>query len=105
MAIKILVLSDLFERDVSKLVSEINDNSDLKKLLGTELKLKASEIYKLQSNLDYNLIFQFLKRVFQPRTRLRNKKQEIIIIDTSSIVIDLNMWRNRHKIGKIDKKI
>ena len=104
LAIKILVLSDLFERDVSKLVSEINDNSDLKKLLGTELKLKASEIYKLQSNLDYNLIFQFLKRVFQPRTRLRNKKQEIIIIDTSSIVIDLNMWRNRHKIGKIDKR-
>jgi hypothetical protein len=68
------------------------------------MKLKTSDIYKLQSNLDYNLIYQFLKRVFQPKRRTRNKKQETIIIDSSSIEIDLNIWRNRHKIGKSDKE-
>lgn len=104
LSIKVLILSDLFERDVSKLVSEINENLALKKLLGIDMKLKSSDIYKLQSNLDYNLIYQFLKRVFQPKRRTRNKKQETIIIDSSSIEIDLNIWRNRHKIGKSDKK-
>ena len=104
LCIKILILSDLFERDISKLVSEINDNLELKKLLGAELKIKASEIYKLQSSLDYDLIYQFLRHVFQPKRRIRNKKPEIIIIDTSSIEIDLNIWRNRHKIGKSNKK-
>ena len=93
MAIKVLVLSDLFERDISRLVSEINDNQELKKLLGTDSKLKANDIYKLQSNLDYSLIYQFFKLVFQPKKKIRNKKQEIVIIDTSSIKIDLNLWR------------
>ena len=83
---------------------KINGNSKLKKLLGAEKELKADEIYKLQSNLEYNLIYQFLKQVFHPKKRKRNKKAETIIIDTSSIKIDLNMWRNRYKIGKSDKK-
>jgi hypothetical protein len=104
MAIKVLVLSDLFERDISRLVSEINDNQELKRLLGTDSKLKASDIYKLQSNIDYSLIYQFFKLVFQPKKRIRNKKQEVVIIDTSSIKIDLNLWRNKHKIGKSNKK-
>ncbi|VVB72440.1 Transposase DDE domain protein [uncultured archaeon] len=103
-SIKVLILSDLFERDISKLVSEINDNIELKRLLRINSKLKANEIYKMQSNLDYDLIYLFLKRLFQPRKRLRNRKAETIIIDTSSIVIDLNMWRNKHKIGKANKK-
>lgn len=104
LSIKILVLSDLFERDISRLVSEINENIGLKRLLGIDSKVNADEIYKIQSNLDYESIFRFLKRLFQPRKRLRDKKVETIIIDTSSIVIDLNMWRNRYKIGKGDKK-
>jgi hypothetical protein len=33
LAIKVLIRSDLFERDNSKLVSEINNNSELKRLL------------------------------------------------------------------------
>jgi len=69
LAIKVLIVSDLFERDISKLVSEINGNSKLKKLLGAEKELKADEIYKLQSNLEYNLIYQFLKQVFHPKKR------------------------------------
>ena len=105
LSIKILILSDLFERDISNLVSEINENIELKRLLGIDSKVNADEIYKMQSNLDYELIFRFLKRLFQPRKRLRDKKVEKIIIDTSSIVIDLNMWRNRYKIGKGIKNI
>ena len=53
-SIKVLILADLFERDISRLVSEINDNADLKRLLAIDSDLKASEIYKLQSDLDYN---------------------------------------------------
>ncbi len=33
LSIKLLVLSDLFERDISNLISEINVNPELKKLL------------------------------------------------------------------------
>ncbi|HPY04263.1 MAG TPA: hypothetical protein PL161_13670, partial [Spirochaetota bacterium] len=87
--------SDLSERDISRLVSEINENIALKRHFGIASDVKADEIYKIQSNLDYKSIFRFLKRLFQPRKRLRDKKVETIIIDTSSIVIDLNMWRNR----------
>ncbi|MBK7386195.1 MAG: hypothetical protein IPI63_05510 [Methanothrix sp.] len=105
MSIKVLILSDLFERDISRLVSEINENIALKRLLGINSKVKANEIYKMQSNLDYELIFTFFKRLFQPRKRLRDKKVETVIIDTSSIAIDLNLWRNRHRIGKGDKNI
>jgi hypothetical protein len=104
LSIRVLILSDLFERDISKLVSEINENNKLKQLLRLDSAINADEIYKLQSNLDYDSIFLFLKRLFQPRRNLRNRKSETIIIDTSSIVIDLNMWRNRHKIGQVNKK-
>jgi hypothetical protein len=104
LSIKVLILSDLFERDISNLVSEINENIELKRFLGIDRKINANEVYKMQSNIDFDLIFQFLRTLFQPRKRLRNKKVETIIIDTSSVVIDLNMWRNRYKIGKEDKK-
>jgi hypothetical protein len=104
LSIKVLILSDLFERDISKLISEINNNLELKRFLGIDRKINANEVYKMQSNIDFDLIFQFLRTLFQPKKRLRNKKVESIIIDTSSIVIDLNMWRNRYRIGKEDKK-
>jgi hypothetical protein len=104
LSIKVLILSDLFERDISNLVSEINENIELKRFLGIDRNINANEVYKMQSNIDFDLIFQFLRTLFQPKKRLRNKKVETIIIDTSSIVIDLNMWRNRYKIGKEDKK-
>jgi hypothetical protein len=55
-------VSDLFERDISKLVSEINGNSKLKKLLGAEKELKADEIYKLQS-ICHRLSPPFLREV------------------------------------------
>jgi hypothetical protein len=63
LSIRVLILSDLFERDISKLVSEINENTKLKKLLRLDSAINADEIYKLQSNLDYDSIFLFLKKV------------------------------------------
>ena len=77
LSIKVLILSDLFERDVSRLVSEINENISLKKLLGINSKVKADEIYKMQSNLEYELIFTFFKRLFQPRKRLCFRRSKI----------------------------
>lgn len=74
-SIKVLILSDLFERDISRIVSEINDNTNLKRLLGIDSKLKANEIYKLQLNFDYTLIYQFLQHLFLIRKRIRNKNK------------------------------
>jgi len=102
--IKILILSDLFERDISRLVSEVNENCDLRKLLRIDSTIKADDIYRMQSDVDYDLIFLFFKRIFNSRKKLRDKKSKTVIIDTSSIVIDLNIWRNRHRIGKVNKK-
>lgn len=104
LSIKLLVLSDLFERDISNLISEINVNSELKRLLRINSDIKPQSIYKLHSNLDYSLTYAFFRRLFSTRRISRRKKAEIIIVDTTSIVIDLNTWRNKHKIGKENKK-
>lgn len=104
LSIKLLVLSDLFERDISNLISEINVSSELKKLLKINSEIKPQSIYKLHSKLDYNLTYTFFRRLFSVRHNYRRNKAEIIIVDTTSIVIDLNMWRNKHRIGKENKK-
>jgi hypothetical protein len=51
LAIKIIVLSSLFERDISYIVSEINQNSELQKLLDTDSAINPQEIYKLNAAL------------------------------------------------------
>jgi hypothetical protein len=104
LSIKLLVLSDLFERDISNLISEINVNSELKKLLRINSEIKPQSIYKLHSKLDYSLTYSFFRILFSTRHIFRRKKAEIIIVDTTSIVIDLNTWRNKQKIGKGNKK-
>ncbi len=104
LSIKLLVISDLFERDVSNLISEINVNSELKKLLKINSEIKPQSIYKLHSKLDYNLTYSFFKQLFSIRHKYRRNKAEIIIVDTTSIIIDLNMWRNKHRIGKENDK-
>jgi hypothetical protein len=55
-------------------------------------------------DLNYDLLYQFFSKTFQPEPRERCKKQRTIIIDSSPIVIDLNTWRNKDIIGKNDKK-
>jgi len=104
LSIKLLVLSDLFERDVSGLIYEIDSNLQLKSLLKVNSKIKQQSIYKLYSELDYTIIYSFFKRLFSTRHASRTRNQEIIIIDTTSIIIDLNLWRNRQRIGKKNKK-
>jgi len=104
LAIKIIILSSLFERDISSIVLEINQNPALRKHLKVESTINPQKIYKFMFDLSYDSLYQFLIKTFQPERRKRDKKQKTIIIDTSPVVIDLNIWRNKDKIGKKNKK-
>lgn len=104
LSIKLLVLSDLFERNMSNLISEINLNYELREILEIKSEIKPQAIYKLHSKLDYDLSYTFFRSLFSTRRISRRKKSEIIIIDTTSIAIDLNLWKNKSKIGKRNKK-
>jgi hypothetical protein len=103
-SMKLLVLSDLFERSVSNLIFEINANYELRRLLKVDSDIKPQNIYKLQSNIEYSSIYEFFRKLFLKKRISRRRKAQIIIIDTTSIVIDLNTWRNKHRIGKKNKK-
>jgi hypothetical protein len=104
LSIKLLMLSDMFERDISNLISEINSNYELKQLLKVNSYIKPQSIYKLHSKLDYDSTYAFFRRLFSRKRISSRKKAEIIIVDTTSIIIDLNMWRNKQNIGKKNKK-
>jgi Transposase DDE domain len=104
LSIKIVILSSLFEREISYIVSEINQNSELQKLLDIDSTINPQKIYKFMFDLSYDSLYNFLSRAFQPERRKRDKKQRTIIIDSSPIVIDLNIWRNKDKIGKKNKE-
>ncbi len=100
LAIKIIILSSLFERDISSVILEINQNLELKKILDIDSSINSQKIYKIMFDLNYSSLYDFLRKTFQPERRKRDKKQKTIVIDTSPIVIDLNIWRNRGRIGK-----
>ncbi|MGZ7070570.1 MAG: transposase [Methanobacterium sp.] len=104
LAIKIIVLSGLFERDISSIVSEINLNPELQRLLNIDSTINAQKIYKTMFDLNYDSLYRFFSKVFRPESRKRDQKQRTIIIDTTPIVIDLNSWRNKSRIGKKDKE-
>jgi len=104
LAIKIIILSSLFERDISSVILEISQNLELQNVLCLNSAINSQKIYKLMFDLNYDSLYDFFRKTFQPECRKRDKKQRKIIIDTSPIVIDLNIWRNRDKIGKRDKK-
>jgi hypothetical protein len=89
---------------VSNLISELNANYQLRELLRTNLELKAQYIYKLNSKIDCNLTYTFSRKLFSRRCFSRKTKGEIIIVDSTSVAIYLNTWRNKHMIGKINKK-
>ena len=63
-SIKLLVLSDLFERDVTSIIYEYDSNLPLKSLLKVNSEIKPQSIYRLYSKLDYAVIHQFFKRLF-----------------------------------------
>ena len=60
LAIKIIVLSNLFERDISGIVSEINQNLELKKILDVDFPVNAQYIYKFIFDLSYESVYSFL---------------------------------------------
>ena len=104
LTIKIIILSSLFERDISYIVSEINLNLELQKILDIDSTINTQKIYKFMFDLSYDSLYHFFSKAFQPERRKRDKRQRTIIIDTSPIVIDLNIWRNKDKIGKKNKE-
>ena len=46
LAIKIIVLSSLFERDIFSIVSEINLNLELQKILDIDSSINTQKVYK-----------------------------------------------------------
>jgi len=65
LSIKVLILSDLFERDVSRLVSEINENISLKRLLGNLIpRVKADEsiqnAVKSRLRIDFHVFLKII---------------------------------------------
>jgi hypothetical protein len=101
---KVLLVSSLFERDVSNVVSEINAINELRQFMKIKSEVKSQDIYRIQSNIDSKVIYDFLSRTISHNKRSRNNKRQIVIVDTTSILMDLNTWRKRYKIGKIDKE-
>lgn len=97
---KIIVLSNLFERDVSSLISEINYCHELSKLLKLKSSLESQDIYEYLSYTNYDTIFTFFNRLFQLKRKNKSKRQNTIIIDTTYIDLDLNLRKNRSKLGK-----
>jgi Transposase DDE domain. len=102
--IKVLMMASLFERDITNIVSEINSNPKFKRFLRIKSEVNAQKIYKIHSNLDFKVLCDFLNRSLCVSKRTRNKKRQVVIIDATSITIDLNTWRNRFRIGKTNKK-
>lgn len=74
LAIKIVVLSSLFERDISYIVSEINQNLELQKLLEIDSTINQQKIYKFMFDLSYESLYHLLSKTFQPERRKRDKK-------------------------------
>ena len=76
----------------------------MRKLIKTDSEIKQHNIYKFHSKLDFKLTYSFFRQLFSVKRNSLTKNDNLIIIDTKSIAIDLNLWRNRHRIGKRNKK-
>ncbi len=103
--IKILILSDTFELDYSYVISEIQANKKLKSFMELKNVPEIEYLYRYISKLDSNCINTFFRNVFNSKVASNNHNQgrKYVIIDTTAIPIDINIWRKRFKIGK-DKK-
>jgi len=88
--ITILLISSLFKRDVSNVISEINEFSDLIKFMTIKYAVKSHDIYRAHSNIDFKSLYGFLSRIFSPSMISRNNKLQIVIVDNTSILVDLN---------------
>ena len=100
---KILVLSDIFELDNSYVISEIKQNNKLKKFIDLYNVVEIENLYKFVSKLNNNDIDTFFRNIFKETKNIHTKRRKNVIIDTTSIPIDINTWRKRSKIGKKKK--
>ena len=73
---KIIVLSNLFERDISNIISEINYYPEFSTLIKLKSPVESQDIYRYLSDVDYNTIFIFFNRLFQLKKKNRSMRQK-----------------------------
>ena len=98
--IKLLILADTFEKDYSYVISEINSNISLKKFIGLRDVPEIDYFYKYISKLENNQLNIYFRNIFKISSNTHKKERRYVIIDTTSVPIDINTWRKRYKIGK-----
>jgi Transposase DDE domain len=98
--IKILVLADTFEKDYSYVISEINSNISLKRFISLGNIPEVDYFYKFISKLENNQLNTYFRNIFTISSNTHEKGRRYVIIDTTSIPVDINTWRKRFKIGK-----
>ncbi len=98
--IKILIIADTFELDYSYVVSEINTNNKLKRFMELKTNPEIESFYKFVSKLDNNSLNTFFRSVFKVSCNLHQRGRRYVIIDATSIPVDINTWRKKSKIGK-----
>ena len=65
LAIEIIILSSLFERDISSVILEINQNLELQNILGIDSAISSQKIYKLMFRMRNTSLLPF-KGACQP---------------------------------------
>jgi hypothetical protein len=98
--IKILILSDTFELEYSYVISEINRNNNLNRFMELKHIPEVDYLYKYISKLENKQLETYFRNIFKISQNSHKKGRKYVIIDTSSIPVDINTWRKRHKIGK-----
>ncbi len=98
--IKILILADTFEKDYSYVISEIKSNISLKRFIDLRNVPEVDYFYKYISKLENNQLNTYFRNIFKISSNTHKKGRRHVIIDTTSIPIDINTWRKRYKIGK-----
>ncbi len=96
---KILTLADAFELEYSYVISEIKINNKLKSFMGLNQVPEVEYLYRFVSKLDNNCLNSFFRNIFKIQSAQHDTGRKYVIIDTTSIPIDINTWRKRNKIG------
>jgi len=61
---------------------------------------EIENIYKYISKLENKSINIFFRTIFKTSTNSHQKGRRYVIIDATSIPMDINTWRKKNKIGK-----
>ena len=82
------------------MISEIKSNISLKRFIGLENIPEVDYFYKFISKLENNQLNTYFRNIFKVSSNTHKKGRRYVIIDTTSIPVDINTWRKRFKIGK-----